>query len=338
MTGILASRLAPSRPVLFRWALAIFLLTTPLLATPSAWTQEASTSRPINLVLATAAGGIADAVARIVQPAVAKRLDQTVVVVNRPGASGEIGVLSVARAPADGHTLLLNLEMHVINQVTTKNPHYDVLRDFEPISLLARLPNMIAIPSALKARTVAEFVALAKDSPAKFNYGTPGRATSVFLLSEEFKVLAGIEMAWIPYNGGPQVTRALMANEIQFAILSLPPFRSAVQSGAIVPIAVTGDTRLPDAPSVPTMKEAGFPNFVSYSWIGMFAPAGTPAATVARLHDAFAAAIADPDVRDKLIALGFEPVGSTPEALGEVVKKDYVHWTNFIQKNHIKFE
>ncbi len=310
----------------------------PVLGCSEAFAQEWTPSKPVTLVLATAAGGVADAVARMMQQVLSDRLGQPVVVENRPGAAGVIGATSVAKAPPDGQTVLVNLEMHVINQLATAKAPYDAVHDFAPVSLLARIPHMIAVPSALKVSNVRDFVALAKAKPGTLNFGSPGRLTSVYLLSEEFKVRAGIDMLHVPYKGGPQVTQGLMTNEVQFAILSYPPFRAAIETGMVTPIAVAGEKRLAETPNVGTMVEQGFPGFISHTWIGAFAPAGTPAPIIRRLHADFVAAMADEKIRTSLVKAGFDPVASTPEELGILVKKEAEHWGKFIKDNNIQFE
>ncbi|MSQ72752.1 MAG: tripartite tricarboxylate transporter substrate binding protein [Betaproteobacteria bacterium] len=321
-----------------RLSLLASAILLPFISSGPVNAQAPYPSKPVTLVLATATGGLADAAARVMQPMLAERLGQPVIIENRAGAAGVIGATSVARAAPDGQTVLLNLEMHVINQVMTAKPPYDVRRDFAPVSLLARIPNMIAVPAALKVADMREFIAYAKARPGKLNFGTPGRSTSVFLLSEEFKVRTGVQMTHVPYKGGPQVIQALMTDEIQFGILSLPPFRSAIQAGTITPIAVTGDKRLADMPGVPTMIEAGYPGFISYSWIGMFVPAGTPVPVIRRLHADFVAVMADPTVRSRLIRSGFEPVASSPEELGALVESEYAHWSKVIRDAGIAVE
>jgi tripartite-type tricarboxylate transporter receptor subunit TctC len=300
--------------------------------------QEWTPSKPVTLVLATPAGGVADAVARMMQQVLSDRLGQPVVVENRPGAAGVLGATSVAKAPPDGQTLLVNLEMHVINQLAAAKPPYDPVEDFAPVSLLARIPHMIAVPSELKVTSVQQFIALAKAKPGTLNFGSPGRLTSVYLLSEEFKVRAGINMLHVPYRGGPQVTQGLMTNEVQFAILSYPPFRAAIEAGKVMPIAVAGEKRLAEAPNVGTMVEQGFPGFISHTWIGAFAPAGTPAPIIRRLHTDFVAAMADEKIRSGLVRAGFEPVASTPEELGALVKKEADYWARFVKDHNIQFE
>ncbi len=317
--------------------LGIALLLPALCMTP-AHAQAPYPSKPVTLVLATTSGGLADGAIRLMQPMLSEFLKQPVIVENRAGAAGVIGAMAVARANPDGHTVLLNLEMHVINQVMSSKPPYDVRRDFAPVSLVARIPNMIGVPSSIKVTNIREFIAYAKARPGKLNFGTPGRLTSVYLLSEEFRVRSGIEMTHVPYKGGPQIIQALITDEVQFGILSLPPFRSSIQARTITPLAVTGEKRLAEMPEVPTMIESGYPGFVAYSWIGMFVPAGTPAAAVRRLHASIASVMAEPGIRERLIRNGFEPVASTPEELGALVERDYAHWTKFIQEGRIAVE
>jgi tripartite-type tricarboxylate transporter receptor subunit TctC len=319
----------------WRAALVVCVLTAPYVGAEA---QERFPSRPVTLVLATAAGGVADAVARIMQPLLSEHLGQPVVIENRPGAAGVLGATSVAKSAPDGYTVLLNIESHVINQVAAASPPYDAVRDFAPVSMLAQVSHMIAVPSILRLSNVGDFVSYAKERPGKLNFGSPGRLTSVYLLSEEFKVRSSLDMLHIPYKGGPQVTQALMTNEVQFAILSLPPFRAAIDAGAITPIAVAGQKRLAEMPNVPTMVESGYPDFISHTWIAAFVPAGTPAPVIKRLNAEFAAALADAKVRDGLIKAGFDPVGSTPEELGAEVKREADHWSKFIKDNHIQFD
>jgi tripartite-type tricarboxylate transporter receptor subunit TctC len=299
--------------------------------------QNRYPERPVTMVLATAPGGVADAVARLLQPVMQRQIGQPLVIEDKPGAAGLIGEGAVARAQPDGYTVLVNLEMQVINHVASPHPQYDALRDFAPVSLLAQLPHMIAVPSALKISTLKQFVALAKSKPGKLNFGTPGQLTSTYLETEEFMARAGISMVHVPYKGGPPVVEALMRDDVQLAILSLPPFRGAIQAGKITPLAVTGKTRLAEMPNIPTMVESGYPGFVAHTWIGAFVPAATSPAVIKKLHDAAVVAINDPNVRARLIEAGFEPVSSSPQQLGELVKDEVSHWGNFIKEHHIQF-
>lgn len=305
----------------------------------SALAQAAYPSRPVTLVLSTAPSGIADAVARILQPAFAKDLGQPVVIDNRPGAAGVVGTVSAAKARPDGQTVLLNLEMQVINDLTTAaKPPYDSLRDFLPVSLLVRLPNMIAVSSALKVSNLREFIALAQSKPGAMNFGSPGILTSSYLATEEFLTRTGIKMTHVPYGGGPQVVQALMRNEIQFAFLSRPPLLGGITSGLVTPLVVTGERRMKEEPDVPTMIESGFPGFVFHSWIGACVPAKTPDAVVKRLNAAFVTALADPETRSRLAATGFEPVASTPEEFATVLKAEHEHWSNIVKDHHIRLD
>ena len=324
-----------------RFALAAFIACVVWFAPPTArpaLAQPAFPSRPVTLVVPFPPGGVVDVIARILQPRLTERLGQPILVDNRPGASGQIGATLVAKWPPDGHTLLVTLEVHVVNHFANARLPYDTVRDFAPVSLLARNPNVVAAPAAIKIASLREFVEWAKSGRNKLNYGSPGFGTVVYLLTEQFKRRVGIDITHIPYKGGAPITQALLANEIQFSLLSYPLLRAVIASGDVKALAVTSSKRIPELPDVPTMAEAGYPGFEAYSWYGVFARAGTPASLVARLNSEFAAALADPGVRAKLAPAGLEVVGSTPQEFEQFVRNELDHWSRFIGDNKIRFE
>ncbi len=308
-----------------------------LMAASSALAQNFPT-RPVTLLVPFAPGGGSDTVARIIQPKLSERLGQPVLVENRPGASGAIATNAVAKAVPDGHTLFLSWDTHAINAAVIKDLPYDTFKDFVPVTLLARLPLVMGVWTGLPANSVAEFIALAKREPGKLNYASVGSGSSNRLYSEYLHSLAGINVAHIPYKGGGPSIQAMLTGEVAYSFLSFASMKGHIQSGKLKAFAVTGSKRMPDLPNVPTMIESGFPGFEVYGWIGIFAPAGTPEAVVARLNRDFVAAVHDAEVGRKFAAAGVEGIGSTPAELDRWVRSEVDKWTKFVKSSNLKFE
>lgn len=295
-------------------------------------------TKPVTLVVPFAPGGGSDIVARTLQPKLTERLGQSVLVDNKPGASGVIATNAVAKAAADGHTLFLSWDTHAINPVVMKDLPYDTFKDFVPVTLLARLPLVMGAWGGLPANNLQEFIGLAKRQPGKLNYASVGSGSSNRLHSENLHKLAQIELAHIPYKGGGPSIQAMLTGEVAYSFLSYASMRSHIQAGKLKALAVTGDKRIADLPNTPTMIESGFPGFEAYGWIGIFAPAGTPEAAIARLHREFVVALSDPDVLRRLHAAGVEAIGSTPQELDQWVRKDYDKWVKFLRETKLRFE
>ena len=295
-------------------------------------------SKPITLVVPFAPGGGSDIVARTLQPRLSALLGVPVLVDNKSSGSGIVATNFVAKAPPDGHTLFLSWDNHSINPVINKDLPYDTAKDFAPVTLLVRLPLVMGAWAGLPANNAQEFIALAKRQPGKFNYASVGSGSSNRLVSENLNRLAGIDVAHIPYKGGGPSIIAMIAGEVAFSYLSYASLRSHIASGKIKPLAVTSARRMPDLPNVPTMIESGFPGFEAYGWIGIFAPAGTPEAVIARLNRDFLATLADADVKQRIAAIGAEIVGSTPQELDTFWRKEYEFWEKFVRETKLKFE
>ena len=309
-----------------------------LTAAAGAAFAQAFPTRPVTLMVPFAPGGGSDTVARIIQPKLSERLGQPVLVENRPGASGAIATNAVAKATPDGHTLFLSWDTHAINAAVVKDLPYDTFKDFVPVTLLARLPLVMGVWAGLPANSVAEFIALAKREPGKLNYASVGSGSSNRLYSEYMHSLAGINVAHIPYKGGGPSIQAMLTGEVAYSILSFASMKGHLQAGKLKAFAVTGSKRMPDLPNVPTMIESGFPGFEVYGWIGIFAPAGTPEAVIARLNRDFIAAVQDPEVGRKFAAAGVEGIGSTPAELDRWVRAEVDKWTKFVRTSNLKFE
>lgn len=285
---------------------------------------------PIRIIVPFAVGGSIDVIARMLQPGLETELGKPVIVEDRPGASTQLGTIDVARAAPDGYAVLFASDSHVINQVFNKKPPYDAVRDFAPISLLVRFPSVFYAHPSLNLATLRQAIALIKAQPGKLNYGSMGAGTTGYLVMEYLKHRAGLDLAFVPYQGAAPVMRALMADEVQFAILNYAIARPALAAGRTTPIAVTGPKRLPELPNVPTVTEEGYPDLDVYSWFAAFAPAGTPPLVVDRLSDAIADVMADPQIHAAFTAQGWEPVASSPQELDRWVREEVGRWQKFV--------
>jgi len=309
------------------------------LALPAAFPTAAQfPSRPVTLVLPSAPGDPTDLIARVLQPRMSERLGQPFVIENRPGGSGVIASAAVAKAAPDGHTLLLPLSAHSINPIALRNLPYDTFRDFAPVTQLARFPLFVGANLSVAGSNLREFVEAAKARPGHLNFASPGPGTLGFLVGEEISRRSGLNAVHLAFKGGAPAIQALLADQVQYCAITLNLLGPHFASGKLKPLAVTSGARSPRLPNVPTVAESGFPGFEAYNWIGVFAPAGTPPAVIARLHDEFVAALREPDVVPRLTAVGFEIVGSSPEDLDRLVRREYEHWDKFVREFNIKFD
>jgi len=314
---------------------ATLVLGACLAATAQA--QRDFPSRPVTLVLPSAPGDPTDLIARVLQPRMTERLRWTFLVENRPGGSAVIASNAVANAQPDGHTLLLALSAHSINPIALKQLPYDTFRDFIPVTLLARFALIVGANAAVRGSNLREFIDAGRVQTG-LNFASPGIGTLSFLVGEEINRRSGLNAVHIAYKGGAPAIQAMIAGETQYGALPLNLMSAHFASGRLKPLAVTSATRAPQLPGVPTVAESGFPGFEAYNWIGVFAPAATPAYAIARLHAAFAAALAEAEVRQQLVAVGFEVVGSTPEELDRFVHHEFEHWDKFVREFNVKFE
>src|SRR5215510_7390668 len=295
-------------------------------------------SRPVTLVLPSAPGDPTDLIARVLQPRMSERLGQPFVIENRPGGSGVIASTVVAKAPPDGHILLLPLSAHSINPIALKNLPYDTFRDFAPVTQLARFPLFVGANPSVKGSNLREFIEAAKAHPGRLNFSSPGPGTLSFLVGEEINRRSGLNAVHLAFKGGAPAIQALLADQVQYCAITLNLLGPHFASGKLKPLAVTSGARSTQLPNVPTVAESGFPGFEAYNWIGVFAPGATPQGTIAVLHDAFVATLREPEVRQKLAAVGMEVVGSTPAELDRFVRNEFEHWDKFVREFDIKFD
>lgn len=295
-------------------------------------------NKPVRLVIPFGPGGVTDLIARTIQPKLSERFGQPVVIDNRPGAGGVIATNNVAKSPADGYTLFLSWDTHTINPIVMNDLPYDTFKDFAPVTLMVRLPLVMGAWGGLPANTLAEYIALAKSQPGKLNFASIGSGSSNRLHSELLNSLGGIKVMHIPYKGGGPAIQAMLTGEVSYGFFSYGSMRGHIQAGKLKPLAVTGTKRMAELPDVPTMAESGFPGYEAYSWVGIYAPAGTPDPVITRINSDFKAVLADPEVSKKLISLGVEIVGSTPQALQQFQRNDYDKWLKFVREAKLKFE
>ncbi len=272
-------------------------------------------TKPIRIIVPFAVGGTTDLLSRAVGAKLAAALGQPVIADNRSGAGGVIGTEIVAKAPPDGHTIGMLISTHAVNPFVMKSLPYDTINDFTPITLVAIVPGILSANASLPVRSVQEMVQLVRSKPGQFNYGLPGSMTSGHLSMELLKVIAGLDMVAVPYKGGAPAAADLAAGQVQFMINSPPSVLPFVKSGKVRALAVTGAQRSPGLPDLPTIRESGFPDYETYEWYGLFAPAKTPKEIVARLGQEVAKILTDPELRERMLVQGAELVGNSPEAL-----------------------
>ena len=292
--------------------------------------------RPVRVVNGFAAGGGTDLVLRALLPKVSELLGQQAIVDYRPGAGGNLAMEIVAKAPPDGYTLLMGTPGLATNPSLYKALTFEPRRDFAPITLVGVVQNVLVVHPAVPARTVAELVALAKRQPGKLNFASPGYGTSLHLAGELFKLSTGVDIVHVPYRGGGQAQTDVMAGQCEMMFNVLASALPQIKSGTLRALAVTGETRSPALPDVPTMIEAGVPGYVATTWNGILAPANTPRPIIDTLHRAIVAALQSQEVRDAFANLGQEALWDTPEAFKAFLDAETEKWSRVIATAHIE--
>ena len=298
---------------------------------------QAFPARPLRIVVPNAPGGAADLTARTVGQKMAATLGQPVLVDNKPGAGGVVAGELVARAEPDGHTLLLVSSGTAVSAALFKSLPFDTLADFAPVSMLATFDLALVVAEGGRFKTLAELLAWARANPGKLNIGTPQVGTTQNLAAELFKTTSGIEAQVVPFNGTPPVINALRSGEVDVGVEILGPVMGQISGKALRALAVLGAQRAPQLPDVPTARESGGPlaNFNVSSWNGLAVPAKTPPAVIARLNREVLAALALPDVKQRLLELNLVAQGSTPAQLGEHLAADIQRWSEVIARAKI---
>lgn len=299
---------------------------------------EAYPSRPVTVVVAFAPGGMTDIVGRLLAAELGEVFKQSFVVENRPGAAGQIATEYVARRPADGYTLLLSATGHVIGPAVQKSVRYRPVLDFEPIALIAKAPNMLVVNPAVPVHTVPEFVKWAKEQ-GSVPYGSAGAGGSTHLAGELFRHMTGAPLVHVPYKGASPSTSAVVAGQIPVVFQDSMSVSAFVAAGKLRPIAVTSAERSKLFPDVPTIAEAGYKNFDAYTWLGLYAPAGTPKDIVARLNAEVNRIMASPDMVAKLKRQQAEAAGGlSPSAFRDYVGEEVAKWQNTVKITGVQIE
>jgi tripartite-type tricarboxylate transporter receptor subunit TctC len=324
----------PSR----RHLLAAGLAAASLLL-PAAALAQGYPAKPVRLLVPFAPGGTTDVLARLVAQKLGEALGQQFVVENRPGAGGNIGTEFAARSAPDGYTLVMSFDgTMAINPSTYRGLSFDPQRDLAPVASVAQVPLLFVVHPAVAAKTVPEFVALAKASPGRINYSSAGNGSTGHLTGELFKGRAGIDMVHVSYKGGGQAVQDLLGGQIQMVVTALPTVEGHLKGGKLRALAFTSAQRVPGAPEVPTLIESGFPGFEVMSWYGILAPAGTPPDIVGKLNAETNRVLRLPDVRERLTALGAEPTGGTPEQFAATIRADTARWARVVNEAGIRIE
>ena len=308
------------------------------LASP-AWTIAADyPSKPLRLVVTFPPGGAADILARTISPKLAEQLRQPIVVENRPGANGAIGLELVAKSPADGHTLALGFTTGLaINPVLSKVA-YDPKKDFAPVSLIARTPMALIVTPSFPANSVKELISFVKAAQNKISYATPGTGNPNHLAGEMFKSAAGVDLVHVPYKGAGPAMADVMGGHVPIAFVTLAAALPQIRAGKLKPLAITSDRRWSALPEVPTMTEAGLSGLEVVEWLGILAPARTPVAAIARLNEEIAATVRSPEIQTRLTEQGLEPVTTTSDEFAAIIRTDIERLSKAIKLTGIRAE
>src|SRR5882724_2676525 len=296
-------------------------------------------AKALRMIVAYPPGGGTDIVGRMLAQKLGESLGQSVVVENRGGASGNIGTELAARAAPDGYTILMgNVAPNAINVSLFKDLPFDPVADFAPVSLVASTPNILVVHPSTPARTVKEVIALAKAKPGTLNFASAGMGSSSHLAGELFRILAGADIVHVPYKGAGPAMVDVLSGQVQLYFATMPAAMPHVKSGKLAPVAVTSSRRSQALPDLPTTAESGVSGYEASTWYGLLAPARTPGAAVARLHEGVVKILADAAVREKLADQGFEPVGDSPGEFAAYIKSEIAKWGKVIRDAGIRPE
>jgi tripartite-type tricarboxylate transporter receptor subunit TctC len=322
----------------FARAGAAFLLS---LLSAAAGAQAAATypEKSIRVVVPFAAGGALDVVARIIGQKLAASWGRQVVIDNRLGAAGNIGAELVAKAPPDGYTLLMSsVTSQAISMSLMAKPPYDFVRDFAPVTLVASAPLALVVHAALPAKTVREFIALARAHPGELNYFSSGTGSGTHLAAAIFDQMAGIRTTHVPYKGGAQGVTDLLSGQVQFAFSTIGLALPYIEAGRLRALGISSQQRFVRLPQVPTIAESGVKGYATEQWYGVIAPAATPPAIVMRLHAEIKAIVAQPEVRERFYSQGIEPVTTTPEEFAAIIRANVAKYAQVIRTLDLKAE
>ena len=307
------------------------------LALPGAWAQTWP-SRSVSIIVPFPAGGTTDVLARALGQELSKTLGQPVVVENKPGAGATLGADYVAKAKADGYTLLMGAVHHTIATSVYRKLGYDFEKDFAPITTVALVPNVLVVNPQVPAKTVQELLAQAKAQPGKLTYGSNGTGTGQPLIGAQFEGMGGVQLLHVPYKGSGPLTTDLLGGQISMSFDTVTPVLPHIKAGKLRALAVTTAKRSVALPDVPTLEEAGLPGFDMGTWFGMLAPAGTPKDIVARLNADMVKIIQSPEFRKKMDDIGADPIANTPEQMARQIKDDTARFARLVKEAKVSLD
>lgn len=300
---------------------------------------QAYPAKPVRLIVPAPPGSAPDFLSRLLAPKLSDTWGQPMVIDNVLGAGGNIGTDRVAKSAADGYTLLFNTIGPIgVNTSMYEKLPFDPVKDFAPITLVAKVPNILVVHPGVPVASVKELIAYARQNPGKLRYGSPGSGTSNHLSAELLKVMAGIDLLHIPYKSSAQMTTDILGGQVEVVFHNAPVLLPHVKSGALRGLAVTGATRNPSTPDLPTVAEAGVPGFEVTAWFGFMAPAGTPQPVISKIHADVVKAMAAPDVRERMLVQAAQPVGSTPQEYAEFIRAEIAKWAKVVKRSGAKVE
>lgn len=295
-------------------------------------------TQTIRIIVPFAAGGLNDTVARLITPHLEKALGRSVIVDNRPGAAGSVGTKAVASSAPDGHTLLMIASSHTVAEATNPGLPFDSEKDLASVGMVSRNAMLFVASAKIDAKTLPEFIALAKSKAGGLNYATVGHASQSHLLTELFAQRAGIKLQHIPYRGGAPAVTSLITGETQFAVLSPQVTQAQIEAGTLRALAAGSPKRDPKFPNLPTVSEQGFDNFEAVQWVGLLAPAKTPKPVIERLNAEINKALQSAELTAKLAQQGMDPAGGTPEEFQKIILAEIKVWTEVAKSANIKAE
>lgn len=319
-------------------AIRIFIALAAGLCVAGGALAQAYPGKPVRFILPFPPGGPTDILGRAIGQKLSEQLGQPVVADNRPGAGGNLGAELAAKAPPDGYTIVLCAPSIAISPSLYKKLNYDPVKDLAPISLVASIPNVLLVHPSVPARTLKELVQLARRNPGNLNFGSGGIGTSNHLGSEMLKGLAKLNMVHVPYKGSNMAMINMMGGQVDMVVIGVPAALPQIRAGKVRPLAVLAPARLATLPQVPTSKEAGIDNFEVLTWYGMLAPAGVPGAVIGRLNTEIVKVMNMADMKERLAAIGFDPLTSTPQRFAEFIKTETVRWNKVIREAGVKVE
>ena len=318
-----------------QWARFLTFFALALVCGPG-WAQNDYPTRPVKVIVPSPPGGGTDILARVLAQHLSKALGQPFFVENKAGAGNMIGIEFVAHAPADGYTVLVVPSTLALNSVLYKKVPYDPVRDFAPVTLAATAPNVLVVNPALPAKSLAEFIALAKAKPGALSYGTPGIGTSPHLSMELLKSMAGIDLQHVPYRGTAAAVTDVIGGQIAVTFANALTAKPQVDAGRVRALAVSGPKRIEALPAVPPVAEAGVPGYEAMQWYGLVVPAGTPAPVIGRLNAEAVKALQSDEMKEKLALDGAQPVGSTPTEFAALIRSELEKWTRVARAARIE--